>query len=76
VTDEELLVAVVQTWAAELFPDDRRVGRWAAALALSAYVGGASLPEACREARVFLGGRARHPAGRRGFRRGPVPRAA
>jgi hypothetical protein len=66
VTGEELLIATVQTWAAELFRDDPHVGQRAAALALSAYIGGASLSEACHEARVFLAGRARHPAGRGG----------
>jgi hypothetical protein len=76
VTDEKLLVSMVQTWGAELFPDDPQVGRRAAALALSAYMGGASLSEACREARVFLAGRARHPAGRGGVPTRPLSKIA
>jgi hypothetical protein len=76
VTDEELLISMVRTWAAELFPNNPQVGNRAAVLALSAYMAGASLSEACHEARVFLTGRASHPAGHRGFPGPPVPRVA
>ena len=75
-SDVDLLISTVQTWAAELFPDDPHVGKRAAALALSAYMGGASLSEACHEARVFLAGRAHHPAGRGGLPTRPLSRVA
>ena len=65
-TDVEVLISVVRTWAGELFPDDPCVGKRAAELALSAYIGGASLSEACEEVRTFLTCRARHPSGRHG----------
>jgi hypothetical protein len=76
VTDAEVLISAVQMWAAELVPDDPHVRRWAAALALSACMGAASLSEACHEARLFLTGRDQHPAGRGGFPARPVPRVA
>lgn len=63
-TNEELLVDIVETWATEIMPDDAESGRAAAAVALHAYVAGASVSEACREARSFLRGRAAHPSRR------------
>jgi hypothetical protein len=70
VSNEELLLDIVATWAARTSPGDIETGSAAAAVALSAYAAGASVGEACREARRFLGCRANHPS-RRSIPAGP-----
>ena len=63
-TNEELLVHIVEDWAERLLPDDLDAGKTAAAAALLAYFGGASVSEACREGRALIMGRRAHPSRR------------
>jgi hypothetical protein len=69
VSGEELLVHIVERWAAQSVLDDPDVCRQAAVVALSAYTDGASVSEACRQARVFVASRTQHacPSTRRPY---------
>lgn len=60
-----LLEEVVREWAAKALPDEPGVATRAALLARSAYEHGATVTEACEEARAFVGSWARHPSHRR-----------
>ena len=51
---EELLAHVVEAWAAEMLPDELHAAAAAAEEAVCAYSRGASVSEACREARTLL----------------------
>jgi len=59
---EELLAHIVQAWAAEMLPEEPQAEAAAAQVAVSAYMGGASVSEACYGARTLLGSWARHPS--------------
>ena len=61
---EELLAHIVKAWAAEMVPDEPQASAAAAEAAISAYAAGASVSEACYEARTLLGSWARHPSRR------------
>jgi hypothetical protein len=65
VSGEELLVHIVERWAAQSVLDDPDVCRHAALVALYAYTDEAPVSEACRQARVFVASRTQHPARRR-----------
>jgi len=57
-----VLGETVRQWAAENFQDDPEVAELAASIAELAYGKGASVAEACMEARSFLGSWMRHPS--------------
>ena len=61
---EELLAHIVEAWAADMVPDEPQASAAAAEAAVSAYTGGASVSEACYEARALLSGWAPHPSRR------------
>jgi formylglycine-generating enzyme required for sulfatase activity len=61
--DVELALAgSVWQWTRQHCPDDPRVAEKAVTVALSSYVGGASVAEACEQARSFVVSWVRHPA--------------
>ena len=61
--DVELALAgSVWEWSRQRCPDDPHVAEKAVAVALSCYVGGASVAEACEQARAFVASWAHHPA--------------
>jgi len=63
--EPELVIAeVVREWALHALPDDTNAADAAAALAVRCYSGGASVGEACQEARRFVGSWSRHPSHR------------
>jgi len=59
---EELLAHIVEAWAAEILPEEPHAAAAATEAAVSAYTEGASVSEACYEARTLLGSWARHPS--------------
>ena len=59
---EELLAHIVEAWAANMLPDDPAAAAAAAGAAIDAYAGGASVSEACHQARTLLASWARHPS--------------
>lgn len=61
-THELLLAGLVRDWASGVVPGEPAAANAAAAVALRCYAGGASVSEACREARRFVECWARHPA--------------
>ena len=61
-TNEDLLVHMVEDWAEHLLPEDPDAGKAAAAAALLAYCGGASVSEACRQACTLIVGWSLHPS--------------
>ena len=61
--ETELIIAdTVRRWAREVLPDQPVAADAAAALAIRCYAGGASVAEACEEARRFVGSWSRHPS--------------
>lgn len=62
VRDELALEDLVRHWAAEMLPGEVGVAERAANIALVSYASGASVDEACGEARIFVEGWARHPS--------------
>lgn len=62
ITSEELLLDLVRDWVSDVLPGDAEAAADAAQVALSAYEGGASVSEACSEARRFVGSWCRHPS--------------
>ena len=60
VTNETVLIEVVRAWVDQEFPREPATAERAVAMAADAR--GASVTEACRQARAFLGSWARHPA--------------
>ena len=68
---EGVLAEQVRTWADQVAPGVPGLADAAVARALMCYAGGASVSEACREARRLLGSWLRHPSrGRRCERKG------
>jgi hypothetical protein len=59
-THELLLAGLVQEWVREAPPDERIAAERAAGLAARYYAGGASVSEACWEARRFVRSWTRH----------------
>jgi len=57
-----ILVGCVREWTREQCPGEPRVSDMAVSIALSSYFGGASVAEACEQARSFVLSRAAHPA--------------
>lgn len=61
--EPELIIAeLVREWVQHVRPDDAYAADAAAALAVRCYVGGASVADACTEAREFIGSWSRHPS--------------
>ena len=59
----ELLIAnLVRDWAGRMLPGEPGVAERAAAQAVRCYAGGASVSEACREARRFVECWSHHPS--------------
>jgi hypothetical protein len=58
---EPLMAELVRAWSDQLCRTDRTAADRAVATAMRSYAGGASLSEACREARRFNQSWARHP---------------
>lgn len=61
-TNERLVGELVRAWVHQELPGDLDAANVAAASALAAYEDGASVTEACRQARAFVGSWCRHPA--------------
>ena len=59
---ELVLTEQVQAWVARVAPQERGLREAAIDRALTTYAGGASVSEACQEARRFVRGRLRHPS--------------
>jgi hypothetical protein len=62
VTNDRLLGDVVRAWVHMEVPEDPGIAERAAARARAAYRDGASVTEACREAKEFVGSWIRHPS--------------
>ena len=63
----ELMVAdSVHRWVDDVLPGDSAAADAAVGLAVRSYAGGASVREACEEARRFVGSWSRHPSHQRG----------
>ena len=61
--DVELALAgSVRDWTREHCPEDPHVVGRAVAMALTSYAGGASVAEACEQARAFVASWVHHPA--------------
>ncbi len=52
--DEVMIAGVVLAWAEQLYPGQPDAAEGAVEAAIRGYAGGASVSEACREARGFL----------------------
>ena len=61
-TNETVLVELVRALVDQEFPGEPATSERAVAVAMAAYAQGASVTEACRQARGFLGSWARHPS--------------
>lgn len=61
-TNGKRLGDAVRLWVTEELPDEPTVAERAAFVARSAYERGASISEACEEARSFVSSWVRHPA--------------
>lgn len=59
---DEVLGNVIREWVQRWLPEEPVAAERAAAVAAEAYRGGASVHEACEEARAFLGSWVRHPS--------------
>jgi len=62
VTVELALADTVRAWVAQELPDEPTAASRAIDLAVRSYTGGASVSEACAEARAFVHCWARHPS--------------
>jgi hypothetical protein len=51
-TPELVLAETMKSWAEQVFPGDKQAADLAVFIALRAFCGGASVSEACREARA------------------------
>ncbi len=56
------LAGSVWEWAKQQCPNEPRVAKKAVGVAMSSYAGGASVPEACEEARAFVSSWNSHPS--------------
>ena len=74
-TNELVLAEVVRTWVKLELPGEPGAADRAAVVAQASYARGASIDEACRQARAFVGSWVRHPA-HRGVGRDVVVRLA
>lgn len=61
-TGNQLLVDRVRSWATRALPHEPSAADRAVNVALVSYAAGASVDEACHEARIFLSACARHPS--------------
>ena len=59
---ELVLAEQVQSWVERVVPGDRWLADAAVARALTSFAGGASVSEACQEARRLVESRLRHPS--------------
>ncbi len=59
---EFALAGSVWDWTRQHCPDDPHVAERAVAIAMSSYAGGASVAEACEQARAFVASWVHHPA--------------
>jgi hypothetical protein len=62
VSNELLLAGIVRKWAEDVWADEPAAADGAVNVAMRCYAGGASVSEACREARSFLKCWVDHPA--------------
>jgi len=62
VTSELLILSYVQQIALDLLPGDPEAVSRVSDMAIRSYAGGASVSEACRDARLALRSMARHPS--------------
>ena len=62
---EAVLADAVRAWSETVCPGDRRAADRAVDVALRCYAAGASVGEACAEARLFITTWATHPSHRR-----------
>jgi len=60
--NESILAEVVMAWVGAELPGEAGVADRAAHVAADAYLGGASVAEACRTASAFVGSWTRHPS--------------
>jgi hypothetical protein len=75
-TSELVLAEMVRAWIDRQLPGDVRAANHAVAIAEAAYAGGASVSEACRQVRAFVGSWSRHPSHVRVAPDGRVPLAS
>ena len=61
-TAEEIIAQVVREWTGTVMPGDRSTADAAVVYALESFAGGASVTEACEEARKMVMCRSRHPS--------------
>jgi hypothetical protein len=61
-TNDVLLAAAVRAWVDRELPGDAGAADRAAHIARQAYAQGASVREACEQARAFVGSWVRHPS--------------
>lgn len=66
VTKDPVLATVVRTWVDSQLPGDRGAADRAVHIACEAHAHGASVPQACQEARSFVWSWASHPSHWRG----------
>ena len=62
VTPELMVADSVRRWVDHVLPGDSAAADAATGLAVRCYIGGASVSEACSEARRFTGSWTRHPS--------------
>jgi hypothetical protein len=62
VLPELVLAGQVKSWVEKVAPGERQLCEAAMARALASYAGGASVSEACEEARRLVACRMRHPS--------------
>lgn len=67
---------VVRAWVVRQYPGIPEVGERAAGVAERAYVGGATVRQACEEAQAFAGSWSRHPANQRWMAGAPYLKAS
>ena len=61
-TGEDVLSQVIVAWVSENFPEQPGAAERAAAVARASFRDGATVGEACRDARSFVGSWVRHPS--------------
>jgi hypothetical protein len=75
--DVELVLAgSVWDWARQRCPNEPQVAKRAVGVAMNSYAGGASVAEACEEARAFVASWTSHPARWAGVARARLPVAS
>ncbi len=70
------LAESVRDWTEQSFPDEPRLAPMAVSVAVSSYVAGASVAEACEQARALVASWSHHPGHPRGWPTDAVPLAS